>query len=690
MLKLIPSVFFCSALGSLSAQTPDTLLTDTLRAAEIRATRLPALTGESVLPVTSLGREQLRAAQAQLSLAESLGYVPGVFTMNDANFSQDLRISIRGFGARAGFGIRGIKILLDGIPESAPDGQAQVDNLDLAAVSRLEVLRGASGGLWGNASGGVLSLRTEDPPAENGQYFVQTRFAAGSFGFQQLHLKTGARQGKFGYTGSISRQQLDGYRHQAALRAALVNAKLVWTPDSSSTVQVLLNYTDSPRADDPGGLTAAQADSVPRAANAANVRFRAGESLKQGRAALMYVKQFGQRQTLRLRGYAAGRDFENRLPFQNGGQVAFQRFFAGGGGQYEWVAPTLPLRLGAGFDFDRQADQRQRFQNNDGQRGEQNLDQTEIFTGAGVYALAHWTPGRWTFSGGLRYDAVRLRADDYFPSDGDQSGNEQFRRASPWAGLLLRLRPRLRWFANATTNFETPTLTELSNNPAGAGGFSTELGPQRTLSLETGLRGRNEKGRLQWELALFRARTRDELTPYEIAGQPGRTYYRNAGVAIRQGAETSVQWVPVSGLALLAAYSFSDFFFDTYETPAGDFSGNRLPVLPRHHGQAELRWNHSSGLFAIATVRITGEMFADDANTARIDPVTWLKARAGWRRNFGRLSLEVFGGMDNLADTRYFNNVRPNAAVGRYFEPGAGRTWLGGVSIRYGNKGSDL
>lgn len=689
MCKTALLFFSFFAITHLSAQISDTLLFDTLRATEIRATRLPVMANENVLSVTRLGTAQLRTAQAQLSLAESLGAVPGVFTMGDANFSQDLRISIRGFGARAGFGIRGIKVLLDGIPESAPDGQAQVDNLDMAAISRLEVLRGASGGLWGNASGGVLSLSTDDPPAENGQGFIAARFAAGSFGFQQMHLKTGVRLGSVGITGSITDQRLDGYREHATLRARLTNVKIIWSPDSTSTLQLLLNHTDSPRADDPGGLTATQADTLPRAANVANIRFQAGESLQQGRVALIYEKQFSPRQSLRLRGYAAGRDFENRLPFQNGGQVAFQRFFAGGGGQYEWSAPSMPLRLTAGFDLDRQADARQRFQNNDGQRGEQNLNQTEIFAGAGAYTLAHWSPGRFTVSGGLRYDMVLLRVDDHFLSDGDQSGREWFRRASPWAGLLLRIRPRLNWYANATTNFETPTLTELSNNPAGTGGFSAELRPQRTLSVETGLRGQGKPGklgRIAWELALFRARTRDELSPYEIAGQPGRTYYRNAGAAIRQGVEASVQWFPVSGLALLANYSYSDFYFEMYTTPAGDFAGNRLPVLPRHNGQAELRWNHKSGLFALGTARLTGDFFADDANMVRIDPVVWLKARIGWQHNFGPLSVEVFAGMDNLSDTRYFNNVRPNAAVGRYFEPGAVRSWLGGVSVNFTGK----
>lgn len=680
-------LFYVSAAAvPVFTQTPDTLLFDTLRTAEIRATRLPVQAGENVLSVSSLGRDQLHTAQAQLSLAESLGAVPGVFTLNDANFSQDLRISIRGFGARAGFGIRGIKVLLDGIPESAPDGQAQVDNLDMAAVSRLEVLRGASGGLWGNASGGVLSLSTDDPPGENGQAFASGRFAAGAFGFRQMHVKAGIRTGKIAATASMTDQRLDGYREHAVLRARLTNAKIVWSPDSTSSLKLLLNHTDSPRADDPGGLTAAQADTVPRAANAANVRFQAGESLRQGRAALVYEKKLGQHQTLRLRSYAARRDFENRLPFQNGGQVAFQRFFVGGGGQYDWAAASLPIRLTAGFDLDRQADERQRFFNNDGLRGDQNLDQTEIFTGAGAYALAHWSPGRFTLSGGLRYDAVLLRADDHFLSDGDQSGRERFRQASPWAGVVYRIRSKWSVYANATTNFETPTLTELSNNPAGTGGFSAQLGPQRTLSLEAGLRGHSGQGtlgRLAWELAFFRTRTRDELTPYEIAGQPGRTYYRNAGAAIRQGLEASVQWFPVSGLALLATYAYSDFYFETYTTPVGDFAGNRLPGLPRQHGQAELRWRHNSGFFAFGTARLTGAFFADDANTVRVDQFIWLKARAGWQRRFGPIAIEIFAGADNLGDVRYYNNVRPNAAAGRYFESGAGRTWLGGVSLAW-------
>ncbi len=671
-----------TAINGLS-QNADTLLLDTLRTAVVTTTRMPVQASESVLAVSSLNSERLRTAQAQLSLAETLGAVPGVFTMGDANFSQDLRIAIRGFGARAGFGIRGIKLLLDGIPESAPDGQAQVDNLDLAVVSRLEVLRGASGGLWGNASGGVISLSTDPVPAESGEGFAGARVSAGSFGFRQLHAKGGARRGKTGVIAAVTSQQLDGYREHSAMRSTLAHLKLSWSPDTTSTLSMLLNFTDSPRADDPGALTAEQVAADRESANAANAKFNAGESLRQGRAALIYEKKWSKRRSFRLQGYAAGRDFENRLPFQNGGQVAFQRFFAGGGGQYQWSARSAPVNLTAGFDVDRQADQRQRFQNLDGKRGDQNLDQTEVFTGAGAYALARWKPAdRLAFSGGLRYDAVSLRVDDHFGADGDQSGEKQYYRASPWGGLMFHLNPRFSLFANVTTNFETPTLTELSNNPAGTGGFSEELKPQRTLSFETGLRGMARNKRLSWELVFFHARTRNELTPYEITGQPGRTYYRNAGQVLRQGIEGSFNWFPIKGLALLMTYAWSDFQFETYTTPAGDFAGNRLPVLPQQLGNAELRWNHGSGIFVFATARLTGDYYADDANTVRIDQTVLLKARAGWRHSFGSLALELFTGIDNAAGTDYYNNVRPNAAAGRYFEPGAGRSWLGGVSLR--------
>jgi iron complex outermembrane receptor protein len=662
----------------LTAQS-DSTRTDTLLPVTVTATRLPVPANRTPLAVTVLEGDQIRRAQPQLTLQESLAAVPGVFVLNDANFSQDLRIAVRGFGARAAFGIRGLKILLDGIPESAPDGQAQVDNLDMATISSIEVLRGASGGLYGNASGGVISLTSDPAPAKPE---ARARLAGGSFGFRQLHASGGTAFKNSGFRAAFTHVGLDGFRAHAALRTTLANGQWHWKPESATQFRVLLNYTNSPRADDPGALTAAQVETSRSAANPANIRFDAGESVQQGRVGVVFEKKWSKQRELRLRSYSTWRDFENRLAFQNGGQVAFQRWFAGGGGQYAWALERW--RFTAGFDLDRQTDRRQRFDNLDGQRGNQNLDQRETFTGAGAYALAEWRPApAWTISGGARLDAVQLEVTDFFETDGDQSGWSAYRRGSPWGGVVARLGPRLQVYANGTTNFETPTLNELSNNPTGAGGFNADLKPQRTVSAEAGLRGQWPAG-LAWEVALFRARTRAELVPYELPGMPGRVFYRNSGEVLRQGAELALRYRPLPGLDLALTYTCADFRYEKYETPAADFSGKYLPGLPQQWGMLEARYAPSGGLFAQIQTRYTGRFFAEDANAQAVTAYILVNARIGYKRRFAFGDVDVFLGSDNAVGTRYFNNIRLNAAAGRYFEPGAGRVFFGGVEVGIG------
>ncbi|MBK6931945.1 MAG: TonB-dependent receptor [Saprospirales bacterium] len=653
---------------------PDSTRVDTLRAVTISATRLPVAPANSPLAVTLLEAERIRRAQPQLTMNESLAAVPGVFVLNDANFAQDLRISIRGFGARAGFGIRGIRILLDGIPESAPDGQAQVDNLDMAAVGRIEVLRGASGGLYGNASGGVISLQSDTIAKTRA---LTARLAGGQYGFRQFHAKGSIAVKNSGLGFSITHVGLDGYRDHATLRSTFANGRWFWTPDSSARLSLLLNYANSPRADDPGALTLAQVDAGRRAANPANRRFNAGESVRQGRAGLVYEKKWPGRRHLQLRGYSTWRDFENRLGFQNSGQVVFQRWFAGGGAQYDWLLANW--RFSAGADFDRQTDLRQRFDNLDGRKGPQSLDQRETFTSAGAYAQAAWTPAlAWTLSGGARLDAVRLAVADFFDADGRQSGRSVYRRGSPWGGVVWRLRLRWQLYANATTNFETPALNELSNNPLQVGGFNNSLDPQRTISVEVGVRSQWPAG-LSWEVACFRVRTRGELAPYELAAFPGRTYYRNAGQTLRQGVELALRWRLPRRIELALTGTYAGFRYKKYETPAGDFAGRRLPGIPRLWGMVEARFIPTGGIFALAQLRYTGRYYADDANAQPVEPYALVNARMGYRR--GRL--EVFLGADNLTGAAWLNNIRLNAAGGRYFEPAAGRRCLGGMGWEF-------
>lgn len=657
------------------AVAADTLREDTLRGVTISVVRMPALPGRAPLSVSTLQGEWLRRAEPQLTLRESLAAVPGVWMLGEANFAQDIRIAIRGFGARSAFGIRGIRLLLDGIPESAPDGQGQVDNLDLAVVERIEVLRGSSGGLYGNASGGVISLHTEgisDAPT------LRLRTTAGSWGLWQGHLSGSRRFGRHGLRLALTHQHLNGYREHSAMRASLLNAR--WempSRDSSLRLRLLLNYAHSPQADDPGALTAEQTTDNRRAAHPANTRFRAGESVEQGRAGFFAEKNWKGGHTSSARAYALRRNFENRLPFQRGGQVQLQRFAAGTGAQHHWTTPRTTLS--AGFDLDYQRDHRQRFDNLNGQRGPLELDQMETFAATGLFAAAQWRPHLlWHLSAGLRADRIWLRATDAYLADDDQSGNSTYTRLSPWAGLTRRLGDQLRARANWATHFETPTLSELSNNPEGSGGFNPNLHPQRTHTWEMGLQT-TSNGLLQADAALFWALTRDELTPFEQPQTPGRLYYRNAGQTQRAGLELTLLARPMPALAAELTWTSATFRYTRYSTPAGDFSGNRLPALPQHWGMLDVRFGAEYGWFARAQARYAGAYFADDANQTRVTPITLLQGRLGYRHAARQHVVEAFVGTDNATNAAYFHNVRPNAAGGRFFEPAARRTFFAGL-----------
>ncbi len=669
-----------------AAQPPaDTIRMDTLPAVEITATRTSSRSDREPFSVSVIDASRVGVAQPLLSLAESLPFVPGVFVMNDANFAQDLRVSIRGFGARAGFGIRGVKILLDGIPESSPDGQAQVDNIDPAMLERIEVLRGPSAGLYGNASGGVLSLSTGDIRATG----IEARAATGSFGFKQLKAKGDYKGEKSALSAGITHVAIEGFRRHAAMSATMANAKFQLNPgrDSSFHLSVSANFTYSPQGDDPGGLSAAQDSMDRRAAHPSNIQFKAGESLRQGRIALIANKRLSHHNVLKFRTWYVLRDFENRLPFRAGGQVAFQRMAGGGLLQYEGESRVKTpdgqarFRYTAGMEADRQSDDRQRYNNENGERGPISLRQDELFGSIGLFAAGHWQPAyRLTFSGGARADMVSLSVRDRFLSDGDQSGRRDFRRLSPWSGAVYQFGPRLNAYANAGTNFETPTLIELSNNPSGAGGFAAAVGPQITFSMEAGLRGRG-RGRLFWEITVFRAHTRDELSPYELPDQPGRTFFRNAGSTLRRGLETALSFAPARGLELWGNYTYSDFKFEAFQSGAQDLSGKALPGLPRSLGQLSARYTHRSGLLAQFSGRFTGSFYADNANAVRISPAQVYSMRIGRRGAIGKAGMEFFLGLDNLGKARVFNNIRINAAAGRYFEAGAGRSLSLGLTI---------
>ncbi|MFN8343664.1 MAG: TonB-dependent receptor [Spirosomataceae bacterium] len=669
-------------IGCISAETrgqsTDTLLIRQLAPVTVSSTRLEI--NEKRLPaaLTVLGGGRIQIGQPQLSLFESLGGVAGLFAQNPDNFSQDLRISIRGFGARAAFGIRGIRLVIDGIPESTPDGQADVDNLDMGAMRRLEVMRGPSSGLYGNAAGGVLNFQTEtaaEMPLLEGQATV------GSYGLRSYRFKTGIQRKKFQYVFIASRNQSEGYRALSRMESTILNLKLRYDFDSLTRLSVLVNYGNSPVADDPGGLTLQQATENRRQAHPNNVRFLAGESVAQGRIGITFEKTMGNH-LIFARAFGTKRDFANYLAFQAAGAGTINRTFAGGSFQYQFSQKfdLIGYRFRLGIDAEAQDDTRRRFDNLIGERGKLTFDQLESFRNVAAYVTQELTYQKITMLVGLRSDGIRLRATDHFLTDGDQSGKRQFNRVNPSLGISLEASSKVNIYTNLGTSFETPTMSELSNNPTGTGGFNSELNPQQAVNYEIGAKTYFNH-RLRTDLALFDVEVKDELVPYQITGQAGRVFYRNAGRSRRQGVELSLNAILAKGLTLFSNYTYSDFRYREYQTTAGKFDGNVLPGIPKHAAQAELRYFMQAGLFAIAQVRHASQLYADDANAVTANGYTVLNLRLGGQKTWGKMHIEPFVGVNNLMDVLYFQNVQINASANRYFEPSQGRFWFGGLKV---------
>lgn len=645
----------------------------------ITPTRVEKNTADIPAAISTIGRDEIQLGTEQLGLYESLGRVPGLFMLNRYNFAQDLRASIRGFGARSSFGIRGIKIIVDGIPETLPDGQGSVDGIDIGSASQINVIRGPASSLYGNASGGAILIESERGPAIP---FAEARTTVGEFDFKKLQLKTGGDNGNINYLLNLSDTSIDGYRDNGEFENTQFNGRLETTLSANSNLLTTIHHTDQPVANDPGSLTSEEAAADPKQARAANVTFDAGEALKQTRIGFLYKTRLNEGRELVTRIYSSNRDFSNKLPFQNGGIVKLDRRFTGAGATYT-VKGDLggkQNRLLIGTDFDYQDDDRSRFDNLQGVIGAQTFEQTEQVTSFGAFLqyetklndIAELTVG-------IRYDEVKFDVDDRFLVDGDNSDKIDFDQASPMVGISVRRGSNTRLYATISTAFETPTTTEFAN-PAG-GGFNQSLEPQESTNYEIGIKTSTD--RFNFEAALFHIDVDNELTPYELASQPGRTFYENAGASSRDGLELSYRRQLVDRMSFTIAYTYSDFVFDHFTDENGNvFDGNRIPGIPRNMLSLNLSWFGESGFYAKWDTNYTGEMYADNANETNVGSSSVSNIRIGHNGFYDDWEISSFLGVNNMFDEDYNNNIRINAFGGRYFEPAPDRNAFIGITVR--------
>ena len=689
MLKSQRSTFFL-ACGLLSVALP--IAAQTQQAGErpleeivVTATRIEKSLDRVPAAITVVGTDDIQLARQQLALDESLSRVPGVFMQNRYNFAQDLRVSIRGFGARAQFGIRGIKILVDGIPETLPDGQGSVDSIDLGATSTIEVLRGPSSSLWGNASGGVISVTTENPGAEP---YSEIRASAGDYGFQKLQFKTSRQGERVGYLFSLSDSDLDGYRDQSRAENTQLTGRFNIDLGEDRKLLTVLNYTDQPVSDDPGGITAAQAAADPTSARDLNVLYDAGENLEQTRVGFAYDMPIGEHSQLAARNYYVWRTFGNSLPFTGGGIVDLDRFFAGGGLSYtvdgHWGGHSNQLIVG--LDVEHQDDDRSRYDNLTGTRGPLTFDQNETVKSTGLFVQDDLSlTDKVELSFGARWDQVEFDVTDRFLADGNDSGDVTLDDTSPMVGIVYLISDSLSFYSNYSTAFETPTTTEF-NKPDGTGGFNATLNPQFATNLEVGVRG-TIADRHRYEAALFNIKVDDELIPYEVPSSPGRDYYQNAGQSTRNGIELSLQERLTDRVSTTFSYTYSDFTFDRFvDANLNDYSGNVIPGIADQVFFAEVAYKHERGWYGIFDVLYTGEQYANNANTVLVDPFTVANLRFGLEKEVGSVTLSPFIGINNLFDETYYSNIRINSFGGRYFEPAPPRNGYFGISVGFNHR----
>lgn len=596
--------------------------------------------------------------------------IPGVWMNDRGHFALGERLIVRGMGWRSPFGVRGVQVLLDGIPLTMPDGQAFLDIVDPLFLRSAEAIRGPSSLFWGNGSGGTLFL--DSRPARDAPE-AQVRIGGGGDGLQQLATEVVARTNNDRTVRlALSDLRRDGHRANSDGRftRALLSAE---TPIQNRGRLRLMGAFVDQDARNPGSLTREQVQEDPSQANLLFDAFNAGKQASQGQLGANAIYAWDQ---LSVEGtlYGGFRNLRNPLPFS---YIAFDRGY--GGARTSLSGRLLGVTAHLGADVNVQQDDRINRATDIPNRAfldTVTLDQQETVwsTAAFGYAQVPLT-NRLTATLGARIDRVAFSLDDNLQTDGvDESGSRTFSAVSPGVGLAFDAGPVL-LFANYNTAFETPTTTELVNRPGQPGGFNESLDPQRTRGVEVGTRGAWAPADLAFDVAFYYLQADDRLVQQEILGSGGRAFFQNLGQNTHRGVELAVAWRPQPWLSLQTAYTANRVVFEDEE-----LQGNRVPGLPDQRFSATARVEGPTAYLRLSWDAV-GDYFADNANTVSVNGYGLADLQVGLTGvQAGAVSVRPYAGVRNIFDTEHIGSVSINAR-GNFFEPGAGRVLEAGVTV---------
>ncbi len=646
--------------------------------------------------VSVIEGEDMRLATPRVNLSETLTSVPGLQVQNRQNYAQDLQISIRGFGSRSAFGVRGIRLYVDGIPATMPDGQGQISNIDINSIQDVEVLRGPFSALYGNASGGVINVTTETGIEASSYY--------GSYGSWRYGLKAtgamgdGTQPGDVDYTVSTTRFTTHGYRDHSGARKNLANAKLGVRLDDVSKLSLIFNSVDI-KADDPGGLTESEWKADPQQAPRAE-QYNTRKTIKQTQAGLRYERQLSAQDDISVMAYAGEREttqyqsiplVAQLKPAQAGGVITLQRHYQGIDSRWTHRGELgVPVTFTGGLNYENMSENRKGYNNfrlnngppEFGHKGDLRRDERNLMWNVDPYLQTQWQlTQKLSLDAGVRYSSVWFDSNDHYiaPGNGDDSGDASYHHWLPAGSLKYALTDAWNLYLAAGRGFETPTINELSYRADGQSGFNFDLKPSTNDTVEVGSKTRIGNGLLT--AALFQTDTDDEIVVASSMG--GRTTYKNAGKTRRQGAELALDQRFAGDWRVKASWTWLDATYRSNVCQGQNCDGNRMPGIARNMGFASLGFIPDEGGYAGTDVRYMGDIMANDENTAKAPSYTVVGLNTGYKFNYSQLTVDIFGRVDNLFDKEYIGSVIVNESNGRYYEPAPGRNYGVGINLAW-------
>ena len=634
----------------------------------VKSTKINANTKQIPLSVSIKNFRDEKNYNSQSSFSDFTRNTPGLFTSSSNNFSQDLRISIRGFGARSAFGIRGIKLIVDGIPETTPDGQSQLDNLPLGLVSNVEILRGPNANLYGNSSGGVISINTLTDSSEK---YYRNSGIFGAYQYQSLQKTRILDWNNSSLIIHYDKRRSNGYRDQSGYKSNILNLKYINELDNNNKIVWQINYTDSPYAYDAGGLKLSDVENDRRQARKNNIDYDTYEKVKHLKTGVSWNHKRNENSFFDSYFFYQKRDFFTKLPFNFGGIISLDRDYYGLGTKYtkKHFHDNRNRTLVLGLDYLNQSDDRKRYKNDFGVQGEMTFDQIEQFKSTGLYMLSQTNyDSGLLVRYGIRYDINDIGA--------DSSSSIVLDKLNPSVGLSYKVNSNDNIFFSFGTSFETPTLNELSNNPNGVG-LNEDLKSSSSLNYEIGWR--KSVSNLTLEAIAYVISSENEILPYELEQFPGKNFYQNVGSTSRYGLELNSQ-LSFKGGRINLSYTLSKNKFEDFLIDNNNLADNLIPGIPSQMLDLDIIFKLSRDRSLIISNRLIGERYADNANETLISSYNLLNIKYS-KEIFS--SSEIFLGVNNAFNQEYFDNIRINAFGKRYYEPAPKRNFYFGINFSF-------